>query len=291
MGDLTRFREALEFAVRERGFESFAIFQDTSHIHWGDDWKRSVLATVDDVLLIIPIISPGFFTSKNCRFEIEAFLERERQISSRQSTILPVYFVDTPEFDEAEESDDIIAKLFKDRNFIDFRSLKPLPKDNIDYRLAIIEAAKIISALLRRPKSIPPPVVPTVALTLETPTSPAMPEEPPPRPRAHKAAAAGIVAVAVICVLGLAVYELCPSDKTAVRPTTILDPDEAECILAEVTQTHSAPDTDAAFGPRLGAHSRVQIVGRVRNTPWIAARGGDQHLFYFPGTACMTRLQ
>jgi hypothetical protein len=291
MGDLTRFRQALELAVRERGFNTFEIFHDKLHIHWGDDWKQRVLQTVDDVLLIMPIISPGFFTSENCRFEIEAFLERERAMKTRRSTILPVYFVETPTFNHPGPTNDELARLFRVRSYLDFRDIRLLPKDHIDYRREIDRAATQVSSLLRQmqdtvkppPETLPPPGPGDAARA--TP-----PDLPRPRPIRLYLAAAACVAVAFL--VGIWTYRyVSHQSPLPPRSEAILDPDDAECVIAEATDSFFGPDTNAPFGPMLGAKRRVQIVGRVRNTPWVAARGPDQRLFYFSGTACMTRLQ
>jgi hypothetical protein len=287
MGDVTRFREALELAVRERGFDTFEVFHDRLHILWGDDWKNRVLQSFDDIILIIPVISPGFFASENCRFEVNTFLERERQSGSRQSTILPVYFVDTPAFNNPGAKNDEIIALFKHRTYLDFRKLKPLPKEDITYRRQIDRAADKVAAVLHE-QSSPPEADRAGSLEPLSVAEAEPPKRAPLRPRRFRLYGGVGGAIVAVCLTCFAAYKLFP-DPVAANQEPALEPYEAECVIAETTTSFIGPDTIAAFGPTLGKGRHVQIVGKVPNTPWVAAREADQGRFYFPGTACMKR--
>ena len=52
----------------------------------------------------LPMLSPLFLSSPNCREEVELFVGRERALG-RDDMILPVYLVDSPKLEKAEERD------------------------------------------------------------------------------------------------------------------------------------------------------------------------------------------
>jgi hypothetical protein len=74
-------------------------------------------------------------------------------------------------------------------------------------------------------------------------------------------------------------------------PEPALEAYEADCVIADVTPSFFRPDMNAPFGPTLGAKRRVQIVARVPHTLWVAGRGTDERLFFFPGSACIKQLE
>jgi len=98
-GYVSRFRERLTEEVEVFLGSEFSIFQDSIHIHWGEDWKTRITTSLDEVALFIPILTPSFFNSSACREETELFLLREKALK-RNDLILPVYFVDCDALNE-----------------------------------------------------------------------------------------------------------------------------------------------------------------------------------------------
>lgn len=92
---ITHLRERLEGAVRDlMGDESFYIFQDHIHIKWGEDWKKRIAESLNDAMLLIPVITEGFFKSTACCDELDCFIEREKKLG-RTDLILPLYYIDS----------------------------------------------------------------------------------------------------------------------------------------------------------------------------------------------------
>ena len=98
-GQLTTFRELLEDEVRLNGIADFAIFQDRQDIDWGEDWRDRIHESLDNVGLLIPVMTPNFFQSDPCRYEVQLFLDREKALNAGQ-LILPIYYIDIPEFND-----------------------------------------------------------------------------------------------------------------------------------------------------------------------------------------------
>ncbi|NUO84348.1 toll/interleukin-1 receptor domain-containing protein [candidate division KSB1 bacterium] len=123
-GRLTQFRERLSAEMRIQSGNEFIIFQDRDDIAWGQLWKERIEESLDEVTFLIPIITPSYFKSPTCRFELERFLEREKKLN-RNDLILPVYYVDCPVLnEETKRSSDKLAEVVAARQYVDWRELR-----------------------------------------------------------------------------------------------------------------------------------------------------------------------
>lgn len=150
-GNLTEFRKRLSGEVYAQAGVRFDIFQDKSHIAWGDNWRERINDCLDSGTFLICIITPRFFTSDACREEVERFAERERALG-RSDLILPVYYIECPLLEDAASREaDPIARLIGSRNYVDWRDLRfdPIDSPAVRKRLAML-AAQIVRALETR---------------------------------------------------------------------------------------------------------------------------------------------
>lgn len=124
LGEISRFRERLQYEVDRHLGRRFPIFFDRSDLGWGDNWDARIRAALGGVTVLIPILSPGYFNSEYCRVELQQFLERERELG-RDDLILPVYFIDTPLVeDPAALGADPLASVLASRQYADWRELR-----------------------------------------------------------------------------------------------------------------------------------------------------------------------
>jgi hypothetical protein len=102
---------------------AFTIFQDRRDIAWGDAWRQRIEESIDSVVFLIPIVTPSFFLSEECRSEFERFLTRERLVR-RSDLIFPVYYVSCHELDDPAARTDPIAVAIALRQYTDWRGLR-----------------------------------------------------------------------------------------------------------------------------------------------------------------------
>lgn len=127
-GQLTNFRKLLSGEVRAVTGRKFHIFQDTSDIAAGQDWKDEICAGIDECALFIPIITPSFFTSDACRYELERFVARESNLG-RNDMILPIYYITCSILEENPTcSDDPLVTVIAKRGWFDVRDLRGRPR-------------------------------------------------------------------------------------------------------------------------------------------------------------------
>jgi F-box protein 11 len=83
-GRVTAFRKALEGEVRRQtGRQDVRIFQDLDGLAWGQAWEERIDSSLDAVTFLVPVLTPSFFASKQCRRELQRFLDRERRLGRR----------------------------------------------------------------------------------------------------------------------------------------------------------------------------------------------------------------
>jgi parallel beta-helix repeat protein len=124
-GQIQRLRDVLEGEVQmQLGEKDFQIFIDRDHIKWGQKWRRRIDESLEAITLLIPILTPAFLASKECRREVEEFLAHERK-RGRDDLILPIYYVGAPQLDDPQRRDaDPLASELATRQYADWRELR-----------------------------------------------------------------------------------------------------------------------------------------------------------------------
>lgn len=160
-GHITTLRERLSDEVRMAVGAEFTIFQDRENIQWGQNWKRRLEESIDEVTFLIPVIIPSFFNSPHCRDELRRFLEREKKLN-RSDLILPVYFIDTPLLNDGDlRAEDELAQAIASRQYADWRELRFEPFTNP-------QVGKTLERLARQIRD----ALPRVQQTAATPATP-----------------------------------------------------------------------------------------------------------------------
>ena len=136
-GRVTEFRSRLENAVRQwTGERGFQIFQDTEDIRWGQKWEGRIEEALEDVLILIPIMTPLYFSSEASRWEYELFLKREEKLG-RKDLILPVYWLNCDILEDRRRRDaDPWAKGLSNHQRVDWSKFRATSFDTPEMRQA-----------------------------------------------------------------------------------------------------------------------------------------------------------
>jgi hypothetical protein len=152
-GYLTDLRKCLIRKVRMFAGTDFEIFQDKADIQWGENWKRVINEALDEVTFFIPIITPLFLNSDACRAEAEHFLEHELQLG-RDDMILPLYFVESRMWDDAENNpNDEILQALRRHQIVDWQELRVRPVEDQEVQTEVENLARQIRDALDRVKA------------------------------------------------------------------------------------------------------------------------------------------
>ena len=156
-GRLTEFRERLSDEVRVQIGEEFLIFQDRKDIRWGQNWKKRIEGSLDEVTFLIPIVTPSFFKSPACRDELQRFLEREKELK-RDDLVLPIYYVECPLLnDEEKRAGDELAQAILAHQYADWRDLRFEPFASKQVGETLAKLAVQIRDALERVQASPKP--------------------------------------------------------------------------------------------------------------------------------------
>jgi hypothetical protein len=128
------------------------LFVDRTSIQWGDAWKERIDAAVAGTTFFIPIITPRYFQSAECRRELLSFWA-QAQRSDVPQLLLPVYYATVPEM-ENEPSDEAMV-LVASRQWVDLRELRFVEEESADYRKTVNLLAERISAIADEVSTVP----------------------------------------------------------------------------------------------------------------------------------------
>jgi len=124
------FRDATTAALASQTPDRLEIFRDRVNIRWGARWRERIRETLDETPLLIPIVTPNFLQSDECRDELECFLEGEDR-RRRWDLILPVYFYPIRSIDDDEPiAGDYLVEELRRRQWLDWIELRAEPPDS-----------------------------------------------------------------------------------------------------------------------------------------------------------------
>jgi flagellar biosynthesis GTPase FlhF len=100
-GSLSRLRAQIYNELRlQLGF-NFKLWQDTEAIAEGTEWEDEIKRAISESVFFIPIVTPSSVTSKHCRLEFQAFLDRE-EVLGRKNLVFPLLYVRVPALENEE---------------------------------------------------------------------------------------------------------------------------------------------------------------------------------------------
>ncbi len=120
--------------------DTIELFLDINDIQWGDDWRNAIFENLGLIAFFIPIITPRYFLSPQCRGELQFFAHRASRFSV-EGLILPIHYVDTPALLEDEPVDDLAVSV-SSLQWEDWRELRFQDVSSEEYRRSVARLAK-----------------------------------------------------------------------------------------------------------------------------------------------------
>lgn len=163
-GLISELRNRLEMQVRAlTGDRDFRIFQDVDGIKLGEAWEGALERAIETATFFIPILSPSYFASEPCRFELTKFHGRE-SASGRDDLILPIYLIEVDKLEnEALRHGDPLAGPIAARNRFHWREMHSESFDSPAVKRRVRELALAVKDAIARAPVERPAVVPAVA--------------------------------------------------------------------------------------------------------------------------------
>lgn len=123
----------------ETGGRDLELFRDSAELKWGDNWRQKIKEAIAESAYFIPIVTPSYFESEECRKELLEFAA-EAKAKQRPELVMPIYFMAVKKIEEKDDSDPLVP-LIVARQWEDWRNLRFLDEKNQPYRLAVNKMA------------------------------------------------------------------------------------------------------------------------------------------------------
>jgi TIR domain len=122
-GQISNLRRVLCNAINLRLGCEVKLFQDIEAIRFGMDWASAIEEALENVSFFIPVVTPRFLQSENCRQEFTTFRSRMSAMR-RDDLIFPIHYVDVDKTIPAESTFEEVLAALRRHQWIDFRSLQ-----------------------------------------------------------------------------------------------------------------------------------------------------------------------
>lgn len=115
------------------------LFLDRDDLAWGDTWQDRIDRALAGVTFFIPVITPRYFQSVECRRELLTFATHARALGVSE-LLLPIHYVNVQKLESPE--DDEAMKIVSDTQWFDWRSLRLEDEASPDHRAGVNELAQ-----------------------------------------------------------------------------------------------------------------------------------------------------
>lgn len=115
--------------------EEINIFVDRSEISWGDQWRNRIDSALVGTTFFIPVVTPRYFKSPECRRELLTFSGHVKSLGMNQ-LIMPILYSKVKELSNPPKDDEAIA-LIAEYQWEDWRELRLADEGSSEYRRAV----------------------------------------------------------------------------------------------------------------------------------------------------------
>lgn len=127
------------------GEEITLLFLDKDDIQWGDQWRKEIDSSLASVAFFIPVMTPRYFMSPECRRELHFFLSRATDLGIKE-LVLPIHYINVPTLND-ETTEDELVKLLRTIQWEDWRELRYSDTSSSEYRRSVARLAeKLVEA-------------------------------------------------------------------------------------------------------------------------------------------------
>ena len=124
--------------------DKISLFLDRDAIEWGDFWRDEINRSLENIAFFIPVLTPRYLKSPECRSEAMTFARRTSEMNLA-SLWLPIHYVNVPGLSADNTPDDEILQISRERQWVDWRSLRLHDVTSSDYRTAVANLANRIA--------------------------------------------------------------------------------------------------------------------------------------------------
>ncbi len=116
-------------------------FIDINDIRLGDKWKEVITDNLNNLPIFLPVISPWYFNSENCRDEFKIFYEKT--LIDEFCLIIPIFYIHVESFIDADPRAELL-RIVNETQYLDFTATRFKPRDSEEYKMKVNEIVKRI---------------------------------------------------------------------------------------------------------------------------------------------------
>lgn len=125
--------------------DELKIFVDKESLDWGAEWRSRIDSALAGTTFCIPIITPAFFKSADCRSEVLTFFGHAKSLGLDE-LLLPILYVPVSGLDE--DNPDEVVSLISGRQYVDWTTLRLTDVNSQEYRQAVADLAVRLTKIL-----------------------------------------------------------------------------------------------------------------------------------------------
>ena len=155
--------------------EPLNLFLDRDAISWGEDWHGRIDSSLASVAFFIPVMTPRYFMSAECRREMQFFARRATSLGIKE-LVLPLLYVDVASLRDETTADDLI-ELARTFQWEDWQELRFADIASEGYRRGV---ARLVKRLVEANRQIERATSTTTSLQsqVETPSDETVDDSP-----------------------------------------------------------------------------------------------------------------
>jgi hypothetical protein len=132
--------------------ESISLFLDKDAIGWGENWRGKIDKSLSSVAFFIPVMTPRYFMSPECRRELQFFIRKTTDLGIKE-LILPLLYVDVSDIRDETNTDELIV-LVRTFQWVDWQSIRFLDVTSEGYRKGVAQLATRLAEANRRAEEV-----------------------------------------------------------------------------------------------------------------------------------------
>jgi TIR domain/YARHG domain len=137
-----------------RTSQNFKLWRDKDALSAGEHWKSKLKEAVAESAFFIQMVSPSAVKSPYCRFELESFLEREKELK-RDDLFFPILYISVPELNDGRKDNDEVLSIISEREYADWRKIRHGSVNSPEVRQTVEQFCNTIAKKLRDPWNAP----------------------------------------------------------------------------------------------------------------------------------------
>lgn len=149
-GRIVQLAQAIDDHYRFLTGETLEVFTDRD-LNWGDQWRARIDEQLARTTFFVPVVTPRFLQSEECRRETQAFLAAAKGVGAERQYVLPIFLVAPESLDD----DDPLAATLKTYHGSAFEDLIYEDPGSSTYRREVNRLAKELVKAVRQRATAP----------------------------------------------------------------------------------------------------------------------------------------